>query len=88
MKTLETRAERDDLRRVGRVIRAADDARLRVSSAGPLARRGWTRTTLKPGDKVTMTIHALKDGTHGGSFVSATRANGEHLTQTPPIAEP
>jgi Family of unknown function (DUF6152) len=53
-----------------------------------LARRGWNRTTLKPGDKVTVAIHALKDGSHGGSFVSATRANGEHLTQTPPISEP
>src|ERR1700691_1372142 len=34
-----------------------------------LARRGWTRSTLKPGDKVTIIFHPLKDGA-GGSFVS------------------
>jgi len=53
-----------------------------------LSRRGWTRNTLKPGDKLTITIHSLKDGSHGGSFVSGKRPNGEELNQTPPIAEP
>src|SRR5579863_8337189 len=27
-----------------------------------LSRRGWTRSTLKPGDKVSITIHPLKTG--------------------------
>ena len=53
-----------------------------------LSRRGWSGKTLKPGDKITITIHALKNGDHGGSFVSAKRPNGEVLTQTPPITEP
>jgi hypothetical protein len=65
----------------------ADTWGIEGMSPNYLARRGWTRTTLKPGDKVTITIHALKDGSHGGSFVSATRASGERLSQTPPISE-
>jgi hypothetical protein len=53
-----------------------------------LGRRGWTRTTLKTGDKITITIHPLRNGEHGGSFVSAKRPNGELLGQTGPITEP
>lgn len=53
-----------------------------------LSRRGWSRTTLKPGDQISITIHPLKTGEPGGSFVSAKRPNGEVLSQTPPITEP
>ncbi len=44
-----------------------------------LARRGWTRTTLKPGDVITMIIHPLRGNEKGGSFLSGTKANGEAL---------
>jgi Family of unknown function (DUF6152) len=44
-----------------------------------LGRRGWTRTTLKPGDKITVTFFPLKDGSKGGGFLSAKRPNGEEL---------
>lgn len=44
-----------------------------------LGRRGWTRTTLKPGDKITVTFFALKDGSKGGAFLSCKRPNGEEL---------
>jgi hypothetical protein len=53
-----------------------------------LARRGWTRTTLKPGDKVTITFHPIKNSEKGGSFMSAKRATGEPLGMTGPITEP
>ena len=45
-----------------------------------LARRGWTRTTLKPGDKLSVTIHPMRDGEAGGMFMSAKRPDGEVLT--------
>ena len=44
-----------------------------------LQRRGWTRTTLKPGDKITVTFFPLKDGGKGGSFLIGKRPNGEEL---------
>jgi hypothetical protein len=33
-----------------------------------LARVGWTRTSLKPGDPITITFHAAKNGTNNGYF--------------------
>ena len=47
-----------------------------------LARRGWTKTTLKPGDKVTIAVRPLRSGEHGGMFVRATLADGRVLTQS------
>lgn len=44
-----------------------------------LGRRGWTRKTLQPGDKITVTYFALKDGSKGGAFLSCKRPNGEEL---------
>jgi Family of unknown function (DUF6152) len=41
-----------------------------------LGRRGWSKTTLRPGDKVTIVIHPLKDGSKGGTFMSVTLADG------------
>lgn len=44
-----------------------------------LNRRGWTRNTLKPGDKLSITIRPMKNGEKGGMWVKATRPNGEVL---------
>jgi hypothetical protein len=44
-----------------------------------LARRGWTRKTLRPGDKVSIVIHPLKDGSHGGTVVRVTLQDGRVL---------
>jgi Family of unknown function (DUF6152) len=44
-----------------------------------LSRRGWTRNTLKPGDKITVTIRPMKNGDKGGMFVKGQRPDGEVL---------
>lgn len=41
-----------------------------------LGRRGWTKNTLKPGDKVSIVISPLKDGSKGGTFLRCTLADG------------
>ena len=41
-------------------------------SPNGLARAGWKRTSLKPGDKAVLVTHPLKDGTPGGSLVSVS----------------
>jgi hypothetical protein len=46
------------------------------ASANAMARQGWSRQALKPGDRVIVVIHPLKDGTNGGSLVSAS-VNGQ-----------
>jgi hypothetical protein len=47
------------------------------TSPNSLSRNGWSRTTLKPGDKITVIYYPLKDGSKGGSFIRATRPNGD-----------
>lgn len=44
-----------------------------------LGRRGWSKDTFRPGDKVTVTVRPLKDGSPGGMFVRATTADGKKL---------
>ncbi len=44
-----------------------------------LNRRGWTRTTLKPGDKLSVTIRPMKDGQKAGMWISGKRPDGEVL---------
>lgn len=46
-----------------------------------LARRGWTKSTVKPGDKISIVIRPMKDGSKGGMFVSAKLADGKVLMQ-------
>ena len=45
-----------------------------------LARRGWTRTTLKAGSQVTISFRPMKDGKNGGMLVSAKLPSGTVLT--------
>jgi hypothetical protein len=53
-----------------------------------LIRAGWRASSLKPGDKVTVVGHPQKTGEPGALFVSVTLANGEKLTDRPPVATP
>jgi hypothetical protein len=39
---------------------------LEATSPGNLQRFGWTRTSLKVGDRVSVVVAPLRDGTHGG----------------------
>lgn len=45
-----------------------------------LARRGWTKNTFTPGDKVTLTIRPMRDGSPGGMFVRGILADGKPVT--------
>lgn len=45
-----------------------------------LERRGWSRTTLKIGDKITVTYHPLREGNTGGMFMSGKMETGKILT--------
>jgi len=52
---------------------------LEMGSPGQQARVGWKPDSVKPGDKVTVTIHPLKDGSRGGQFITAMLPNGAIL---------
>ncbi|MXO58011.1 hypothetical protein GRI89_00430 [Altererythrobacter salegens] len=51
-----------------------------LTSPSNLRRQGWTRTSLQPGDRVSVEIAPLRDGKHGGGFRSLTKLDtGEKL---------
>ncbi len=52
---------------------------LEGGSPGIMSRNGWKRTSLAPGDKVTIELYPLKSGEAGGSFVEVTKADGSKL---------
>jgi hypothetical protein len=48
-----------------------------------LGREGWTKHTLKPGDKLTFQVHPLKDGRKGGFMVAVKFPDGKLLYNLP-----
>jgi hypothetical protein len=44
-----------------------------------LASLGWHKSMLKPGDRIVVTIHPLRDGGKGGEVQTATMADGKPL---------
>jgi hypothetical protein len=50
-----------------------------AGSTNIMARQGWTRTTLKAGDRVTAVVHPMKDGAKGGSLFYVILADGNRM---------
>ena len=67
--------------------KAGGDYSLEGMSPNYLARNGWTKRTLEPGDKVKVQVHPLKDGRKGGFMVSATKATDGKLLYNLPHRE-
>jgi len=44
-----------------------------------MTQRGWSRTSFKVGDEVTVTIEPVKNGQPVGRILTAVRANGDKL---------
>jgi Family of unknown function (DUF6152) len=69
-------------------VQVADDGgesvewSLEMGAPGMLYRNGWRQQSAKPGDRITVVIHPLRDGRPGGSVVSAILADGTHVGQT------
>jgi hypothetical protein len=52
-----------------------------LTSPGNLIRSGWTRTLIKPGEKVAVEVHPLRDGSKGGGLRKITVAStGQSFT--------
>ncbi len=52
---------------------------IEMNSPNNLVRAGWKRTTIKPGDKVTVKVRPLRDGAPGGQYISIVLADGQSL---------
>ena len=51
--------------------------KVELNSPNNLKRQGWKSNQMKPGDKVTVVINPLRDGSKGGLFVSVTLPDGK-----------
>jgi Family of unknown function (DUF6152) len=51
---------------------------IEANSTAIQTRMGWSRTSLKPGDKATIVLHPLRTGEVGGSLVSGN-VNGAEI---------
>jgi len=52
---------------------------IEMTSPNNLVQEGWKRTSLKPGDKVTVYVHPLRSGAKGGSYAGVRFADGSTL---------
>ena len=52
-----------------------------LNSPNNLKRQGWSRTSVKPGDKVAVTINPVRNGKPGGLFNSVVLADGKTLSE-------
>jgi hypothetical protein len=52
---------------------------LELGSPVQQERIGWVRDSLKPGDKVTVTLMPMKDGSRAGRLLTATLPNGRTI---------
>lgn len=61
---------------------------LEMGAPSSLYRGGWRQASVKPGDKVTVVVHPLRDGRTGGSVVSIVLPNGTQLSASGGAAAP
>jgi hypothetical protein len=54
-----------------------------MQSVAQDTRAGWRPDSVKPGDKISVEYHPLKDGTRGGQLMSAVLASGKRLGPPP-----
>ena len=60
-----------------------DNWGVEMDPATNLARAGWKSTSVKPGDKVSIVVHPLRNDEKGGQYISITLADGSKLGQKP-----
>jgi hypothetical protein len=76
-------------------VAGADGAKVsygfEMTSVGEMTRRGWKKTVVKPGDKIKVKYHPLRDGRNGGLMMSVMTADGQTIGRAPgeqPLAPP
>lgn len=52
---------------------------IEMNGVANLVHEGWKRSSIKPGDKVTVTVNPLRGGKPGGWYLGITLANGAKL---------
>ena len=53
-----------------------------------IERKGWTRNSLKPGDKITLRMHPVRDGSREGSVIDVKLPDGTSLWNADTVTSP
>ena len=54
---------------------------IEMDPASHLAREGWKSSTLKPGDKISVTVFPLRNDEKGGQYISIKLPDGKTMGQ-------
>jgi hypothetical protein len=55
---------------------------LEMQGPGQSVKNGWKQDSVKPGDKVTVEMHPLRTGAHGGQLMTVLLPSGQKLNVT------
>ena len=55
-----------------------------LTSVGEMIRRGWTKISVKPGDKIKVTYHPVRDGRPAGYMMGVQTQDGKYIGRPPP----
>jgi hypothetical protein len=55
---------------------------LEMQGTGQAQKNGWRPDTVKPGDRVTVSMHPLKSGSHGGQLMTVVLSDGRKMAVT------
>jgi hypothetical protein len=55
---------------------------LEMQGTGQAQKNGWHPNTVKPGDRVTVAMHPLKSGSHGGQLLTVVLPDGRKMAVT------
>jgi hypothetical protein len=69
--------------RVGSSAAALTGYGFEMTSVGEMTRRGWKKTAVKPGDKVKVRYHPLRDGRTGGLMMAVITVDGKAIGRAP-----
>ena len=58
---------------------------IEAGSPNTMIKQGWRKSSLKPGDKVTLIIRPMRDGSKGGTLEGAVTAAGQKIGREGPL---
>jgi hypothetical protein len=56
-----------------------EDWSIEMTSPNNLVQEGWTRTSVRQGERIQLYVHPLRSGARGGSYVGVRKADGTTL---------
>ena len=58
---------------------------IEAGSPNTMIKQGWRKSSLKPGDKVTLIIRPMRDGSKGGTLEGCITASGQKIGNGGPL---